>query len=308
MDIFREATLCMTAVTAAACIGVGVAGAQPVSGVHYVALGSSYGAGAGIDPIVDQVCQRSGHNYAHQVADALDLSLVDVTCSGATTADIVDSPQTIFGTTVPPQIGAVTAETDLVTISIGGNDLGYVGGMISHSCGLGLAGGVPIATQLADMACSALPGGGGEPTPADFERVTQSLTAVVSAVQQRAPHAKVVLVHYIPVFDSIATTCDRAPLAPADAAASRRTFDGLLASTREAATQTGAATLSVPDAESHTVCSADPWVSGFGNPLATGSSGDGPASILGTIGNSYHPNEAGTNAVAAQLAQMIGQW
>jgi lysophospholipase L1-like esterase len=48
----------------------------------------------------------------------------DVTCSGATTDDITSRPQQTPRRAVAPQIDAVGANTDLITITIGGNDVG----------------------------------------------------------------------------------------------------------------------------------------------------------------------------------------
>src|SRR5262245_50036137 len=85
----------------------------------YVALGSSFASGPGVpERIKDSPfpCMRSDHDYPHQLAARRNLSLADVTCSGATTHDILDHSQ--FFTR--PQIQAVSAETELVTITIGG--------------------------------------------------------------------------------------------------------------------------------------------------------------------------------------------
>ena len=57
------------------------------------ALGSSFAAGPGIEPIVDAAASRSGRNYAHQLAERLGAELVDLTVSGATTANVLDTPQ-----------------------------------------------------------------------------------------------------------------------------------------------------------------------------------------------------------------------
>ena len=68
---------------------------------------------------------RSTRNYAGLVAAALDIDLIDVTYSGATTAHILRDRQN----GAPPQIEALDgrgAPTVLVTITIGGNDVGYV--------------------------------------------------------------------------------------------------------------------------------------------------------------------------------------
>lgn len=50
--------------------------------------------------------------------------MVDVTCSGATTLEMTQ-PQTFSDGVNPPQLDAVAADTDLVTLQIGGNDIGF---------------------------------------------------------------------------------------------------------------------------------------------------------------------------------------
>lgn len=92
-------------------------------GARYVAMGSSFASGSGVapyDPAAPVRCQRSTQNYAHQLARKRNLALVDVTCGGATTAHILGSWNEL-----PPQIEALTADTALVTITIGGNDIGF---------------------------------------------------------------------------------------------------------------------------------------------------------------------------------------
>jgi lysophospholipase L1-like esterase len=101
------------------------------AGAKYVALGSSYAAGPGIPTQSGGVCTRSSHNYANLVAAKLKLSLVDVSCSGATTANVLTTSQD----TNSPQIHAVTSDTSLVTFTVGGNDIGYTA--TSFSCGRG---------------------------------------------------------------------------------------------------------------------------------------------------------------------------
>lgn len=83
---------------------------------------------------------RSAANYPHLVAQRLGLDLVDVTYSGATTAHVLTDPQN----GEPPQIDALDGWESLVTVTIGGNDVGYV----------------PLLTA------AALPGENASPTPA----------------------------------------------------------------------------------------------------------------------------------------------
>lgn len=145
------------------------------SGGTYAAVGSSYAAGPGIPSQLPGTCARSDHNYPHLVAAALHLDLTDVSCSGATTANAVDTPQ---GTN-PPQLDAVTARTTLVTMTIGGNDVGY------------------IATALA---CGQPHGSGCSADPAtldrEFTELHGSLTSLIADVRAKAPSATIVLVTY----------------------------------------------------------------------------------------------------------------
>jgi hypothetical protein len=91
-----------------------------------VALGSSFAAGPGLEPVVDRAAMRSGRNYAHLVADRLGATLTDATVSGATTATILDEPHRVRRRVFPPQIESVHGVTELVTVTVGGNDLGYL--------------------------------------------------------------------------------------------------------------------------------------------------------------------------------------
>ena len=88
------------------------------------ALGSSFAAGPGIEPVADTGAMRSGANNAHLLATTLGADLTDLTVSGATTANILDEPQlSRTGVRYPPQVSGLPAEADLVTVTAGGNDL-----------------------------------------------------------------------------------------------------------------------------------------------------------------------------------------
>ena len=95
------------------------------AGSHYVAMGSSFAAGPGLTPRAPGSPRRAGRsaaNYAHLVAAALGLELHDVTYSGATTGDILG----LSAPGQPAQLDAVTPATRLVTITAGGNDVGFL--------------------------------------------------------------------------------------------------------------------------------------------------------------------------------------
>jgi lysophospholipase L1-like esterase len=93
---------------------------------RYTALGDSYTSGPLIpNQLLDPPgCLRSDHNYPHLTAAALKLSLTDVSCGGAQTRHMT-SPQRTGAGTNPPQLDAVRRDTSVVTLGIGGNDIGF---------------------------------------------------------------------------------------------------------------------------------------------------------------------------------------
>ena len=101
--------------------------------LHYVALGDSYSAGAGILPkdlSASPLCLRTTKNYPRLIASATGASLRDVTCSAAETRHFYTSQY--LG--VPAQLNALRSDTDLVTLTIGGNDSQvFLGAIVS--CG-----------------------------------------------------------------------------------------------------------------------------------------------------------------------------
>ncbi|MFD6497196.1 SGNH/GDSL hydrolase family protein [Streptomyces sp. NPDC060188] len=88
--------------------------------LDYVALGDSYSAGSGVLPIdtSNLLCLRSTANYPHVLASRTGARLKDVTCGAAQTKDFTGSQYP----GVAPQLDALSAGTDLVTFTMGGND------------------------------------------------------------------------------------------------------------------------------------------------------------------------------------------
>jgi lysophospholipase L1-like esterase len=95
----------------------------------YVALGDSYTSGPGLPaqlgpqttPAAPAACQRSLDNYPTIVAKSLGVAVDDVSCLGASTKDL-DASQ---GSGIPAQLSALGPSTSLVSLGIGGNDLGF---------------------------------------------------------------------------------------------------------------------------------------------------------------------------------------
>ena len=70
----------------------------------------------------DANCDRTGQSYPYLVqAEVHAATFKDVTCSGATTADMTKAQGSINA----PQFNALSADTDLVTLTLGGNDIGF---------------------------------------------------------------------------------------------------------------------------------------------------------------------------------------
>ena len=261
-------------------------------GSTYVALGSSMAAGPGIPPIVDRGAMRSGRNYPHQVAEALDLRLIDATVSGATTATVLHTPQRTLTGRRPPQIESMVPEADLVTITIGGNDLGYIGKLTAGSF-LGTVAGLPLILPTLRSAIRSR--SRFATAPEAFETVAASIAEIVTEVRAIAPAARVVLVDYLTVIGSHAQRSRVLPLTEDEQALVRATADGLADAfvTAAKAADTELVRASVASVD-HGVGSPEPWVTGFewGNPMRQGRI-------------PYHPTLAGMTAVAQMLIDLL---
>ncbi|WP_405132840.1 SGNH/GDSL hydrolase family protein [Nocardia sp. NBC_01388] len=162
----------------------GSAGAQDP--INYVALGDSLAAGPLIpDQEALYPCFRSDQNYPHLLAKTLNASTFrDVTCSSATTDNILSTPQN----GVPIQIDAVTADTGLVTITIGANDAKLT------SVAIGCLNPLPAPSGTSCKARNSA--SGTDSGTAAIDAVGPKIAAVIAAVHDRAPHARIVLTSY----------------------------------------------------------------------------------------------------------------
>lgn len=247
---------------------------------RYVALGSSMAAGPGIRPGAAGApfgSGRSARNYPHLVADALALELVDVTFSGATTAHVLSQRQC----GAAPQIDALDGSESLVTITIGGNDVGYVP--------LLTAAVLPRMSRLLPMIGALLDRNARERALAD---VGAALTAVGTAVRERAPRARVLFVDYLTLLPPAGVRA--APLSDADAELGRHVAGRLEEHTAAAAAATGCELVAAGQASrEHHAWSTRPWTVGAAWPLPWR-----PAP--------FHPNAVGMRAVADLVIAQVG--
>jgi len=248
-------------------------------GQRYVAMGSSYAAGAGIGPLVPatpQRCGRTENNYAHLLAARLGLDLVDISCGGATTAHILGPWNEL-----PPQLDAVTSEARLVTVTIGGNDLNYVRNLMIATCGK-----VPGMMPLAGRPCQAPTW----PSDSDYATLGQHLRQIAQEVRRRSPRAKLVFVDYIRIVPQVGG-CAALPLDETQMATARHTFRRMAEVTAKAAAAEGAMLLPAGElSREHDACSATPWSTGYpGKPV------------------SWHPTVAGHAAIADAVAGLLAK-
>ncbi len=253
------------------------------------ALGSSFAAGPGIEPVEDFAAMRSKRNYPHLLADHLGATLIDLTVSGATTATILDTPQvTMSGVRFPPQVQGLPAQADLVTVTAGGNDLRFVGSMLYEAWSQADPAG-PIATMMV----TDFPHGIPEPTPAAIDAMARGLAQIVGEARVRTSDARVVLVDYLTVFTEATARDADWPFSPEQTASFRRIQDGIAAGYQVAGTLAGVEVLAASQLSAdHGLGSSEPWVFGFQPTLAT-------------TAWSFHPNEDGMVAVARALADLL---
>lgn len=93
--------------------------------IRYVALGDSAAAGP-LLPEQDTTslgCLRSHQNYPSVLAAKLGATLTDVSCSSAKSQNVSTTAQSTLSGSVPPQVDSLDAGVDLVTVTIGLNDL-----------------------------------------------------------------------------------------------------------------------------------------------------------------------------------------
>lgn len=255
---------------------------------HLVSLGSSMAAGPGIVPIVDKAAMRSGRNYPHLLAERLGARLTDLTVSGATTATVLDTPQrTMRGTTFEPQINGVPADTDLATVTIGGNDLKYVVTLFAGSL-FGQVRWVPgIGRWAATLAQQVAP----LPTDDAVAKVTEGIASVVERLRERAPGVRVVLVDYLTFIGPDTRSSFELPLHPSQLEHVRAVGSALEGAFAAAAAQTGADLVRASEASrGHAIGSSQPWVVGLRR-----KAGAAP----------FHPNAEGMRAVADLIADQL---
>jgi lysophospholipase L1-like esterase len=246
------------------------------TGPEYVAIGDSFTAGGRIGALQrgGSTCLRSSRNYPSLVAKDMGFALRDVSCYGASTKDVLDGDPSGH----PAQVAALSDATKQVTVSIGGNDLGF------------------FSTMFLTCFRTSQPHSPGAPCRQQFEgrlaakmlQLVEHIGAVLDEVEERAPKASVLVVDYLRLMPPD-SSCASTPFADRDvlwfAGVEKRLSDAV----KSAAEQRD---LDVVDAhalsEDHDICSGrDAWVNG-----------PRPKKLDGLL---FHPNSAGERALAKAI-------
>jgi lysophospholipase L1-like esterase len=218
----------------------------------YVALGDSYTSAPYVYLTdVAKGCVRSDHNYPSLVAKALHVrQFRDVSCAGATTRDLTRRQVTLAerDLSVPPQLRAVGAGTDLVTLGIGGNDFDIFGLLLSCA--------------TAQSTC--LPASVGPVIRRDIAALGPRLVHTLALVRRRAPDATVLLVGYPKIAPDHGSCPDLPGLTGTDLRMLNRLNRRLDDAMQAAARQAGAGYVDVYAASfGHDICARVPWVNGI---------------------------------------------
>lgn len=219
----------------------------------YVALGDSYSSGTGTRAYLPDgtSCLRSAYAFPSLLAAARGWALRLQACSGATTADVAAL-----------QLGALSASTTYVTVTVGGNDASFrdVLTTCAEPAWLGDCGAAVVRAQAVVRG-----------------QLPARLAALYASVRARAPHARVVVVGYPRVFSG--QDCNALTwFSASDRTLLNATADLLDGQLRTSAAAAGFA-WSDPRAAftGHAVCDPSAWLNGLSLPVT----------------DSYHPNRSG---------------
>lgn len=262
-----------------------VPAAQAQDPLNYVALGDSYSAASGVlppDPSAPLLCLRSTRNYPHVLAARTGAELTDVTCGAAETKHFTSAQYP----GVAPQVAALGTDTDLVTMTIGGNDSGV---FISAILACGAAG---VLTAGFGSPCKDLYGSRFE----DTIRTTTypALVSALQAVRGKAPNATVAILGYPWIMPAAGGCFTKMPVARGDVPYLRSLQATLNDAVARAADATGATYVDMNAvSEGHDAC--QPYGVRWIEPV-----------LQTTNPVVVHPNALGEANMAAQAAAVLG--
>jgi lysophospholipase L1-like esterase len=264
-------------------------GTGPLSG-PFVALGDSFAAGDLIPASPSGPpagCLRSSHDYGADAAAALGLTYVDATCTGATTKDMTEPQHVTLGTHAP-QFSYLAQDDSVVTLTIGGDDIGFLG--ILETCAR-----LSLKDLIGDPCRQHYTAGGTDLLLAKINATAPLVAAVLQGIRLRAPNARVLLVGYPDILPDTGYGCfPMVPLALGDVAWLRGLEIRLNQVLATVAAANGATFVDTYQATiGHDACA-----------------GAGVKDVEGLIPSSpaypFHPNRRGEQVMADQVLAALG--
>ena len=257
----------------------------------FVALGDSFASGNLIPSSpagTPAGCLRSSHDYGADAAATLGLTgYVDATCNGATTASLTQ-PQSVPLGTNPPQLDALAADDAVVTLTIGGDDIGFSG--ILETCA------TLSLTDLFGNPCQRhYQAGGTDQLVAAINAAAPKVAAVLQDIEARAPYARVLLVGYPDILPATGHGCwPLVPFAFGDVPYLR----GIEVDLNQMLARTAAA---------NGATFVDTYQATVGHDACTGASTKDVEGLVPTsLAYPFHPNQRGELVMAQQVVAALG--
>jgi lysophospholipase L1-like esterase len=259
------------------------------SGGAYVALGDSFTSA----PLVpDQGglpvgCLRSDKDYPSLVAAAIHpSSFTDVSCYGAATAAMTGSEKALNASN-PPQLNALGPGDTLVTVQVGGDDIGV--GHIATTCA-----GLSITDPFGSPCTRHYTEGGTDQLAQAVARTAPKAASVLRAIAQRAPHARILLVGYPVILPASGGGCwPEVPIAGGDIPYLRGVENRLNAMLATEAARNGATFVDTYTASiGHDACQRPgvKWAEGL---------------VPTSLAVPFHPNARGEQAMAREVVAAL---
>jgi len=277
-----------TAATAAAVLLLAspATAAAPTGG--YVSLGDSYTSGPLIPTQVDLNCTRSNKNYPSLVAAAIgSRSFTDVSCGGATTNDMASAGTGELGGATAPQESALSASTALVTLGIGGNDIGFSG--IIETCAED-----SVSNPIGSPCKNEYDSGGTDQLLARINATAPKVATVLQQIHAISPNARVLVVGYPDILPTSGVGCwPTVPISWGDVPYLRSVelnLNSMLASTAAANGATYVDTYSSTIGHDACQSKSNRWIEGL---------------IPGTSAAPFHPNATGEAAMARAVEGVL---
>jgi GDSL-like lipase/acylhydrolase family protein len=273
--------------TVALCaLAVLVVAAGSAAAKTWVGLGDSFAAGPLIpnQSLSPLGCLRSDRNFAHQSAASLGYTLTDVSCSGAKTDDMF-APQNTSAGTNAPQLNALTPSTNVVSLQIGGNDIGFT--EIIQNC---------VAVNPFDGCKDEYVVNGVDTISQRIAATAPKVASVIQSIHASAPAARIFVLNYAAILpDTGSLGCwPQVPLAFSDVPYLRAKEKELNAMVAAQATANGATPV-------------DDYTASIGRDACKGSGTRWIEPLVpGNPAAPFHPNLRGMTGISAVLTAKVG--